>query len=1009
MPIRSSRKFVLVAILMVGLALAATVAMLLVVRADVRQSRDSLQHQQATIVQMQALAIGQTIAQQAHGLLYLSKKRNVRTLAAGDASQIVQIEQDFAAFLVEHPDYRSIALIDKDRKSVFEFDRTSTGVTITALPWSQDALTHVQANEAMATPTGKVFISPLTAIPGNTPGSTRGASIRFSTPMVDDDGRLHGAVEIEFSADRLLQELGQLNRTAIGRLVLLDNMGRILFDDDSGWHGPGTAATSADLQGVDRGLAGWARQHGSAQSEWNGDLLTQVKLCATTAACDEGDATKLAFLPHGQPWRLLRMIHSGDGDDLGILGPRYWPFLAVYLVQLTLFAAAAFFGIRLFATTRKLQSNERQLRRTGALIEAFVDNNPIAIFIKNRKGRYLYANRAEAARCNRDVDDLLGQQDAEFHSRDETALLRAEDAEVLNRGAAQEFTHSLRLPAGERHYTSFKFPLPDPEGGQPNIAAIETDITDRIKAEAEVERHAGILAAIFDAAPDGILFLDDSGRVESVNSSALRLFDRPREDVLGANIEQLIAEPAREDFVRKCRELVGKVSADSDPVLQMDEGEGLRKDGQTFPLEISFGIAVIGHRRFVICIARDVSQRKQAEAQLQRSQKMEAIGQLSGGMAHDFNNLLGVILGNLDILERALASNDEALKRIRAAQRAAERGADLNVRLLTFSRRQSLKAQPHDVNVLLVELIAMLPQTLGPDIRIVNKLGVELPAVLIDDSGFESALLNLAINARDAMPSGGTLTFTSRLVDLGPEQAAVTGAEVPEGTYVLVSVSDTGQGIDKAILPRVFEPFFSTKPRGKGTGLGLSMVYGFIKQSRGHTTIYSEVDRGTTVNLYLPVDERAAVERNGANRNRFDELPSRRSQQANQDFTILAVDDELGLLEVTVLFLREEGYRVLDAVDGRTALEICGEEDRIDLLLTDIVMPGYMNGVELATAVRVWHPSIQVLYMSGFPSSGLTMRTGLPVDGPVLNKPFSRHALLDFVQKRLGGGQTLND
>ena len=994
------KKVILFASLMLGLAIATTMAVVWVVQSDARQARDALQQQQATVVQMQGLVIDRMIATQVHGLLYLSRKRNVRGLAAGDMAQLQEVEDDFGAFLDEQLDYQSITLIDTDQHRAVAFDRSPTGASTRALPYSTAALAPYHVRESLAGRAGQVWISPLAPLSGTLPAST----MRLVTPLVDDSGQVHGVIAVDFSAQRLWQQLGKLNLALAGRLYLLNQAGQILFVSG---HPPSSATGTAAPGKLDPDLAAWARRHGSVQAMRHGALLTQVMLCATTSGCQHDDATRTAFLPSDQPWRLLRVITAGQGGyDPSLLGGRDRPFMIIYLALLALLLTGALFGAKLFSTMRKLQRNQRQLRQSGALIEAFVNNNPIAIFIRDRTGRYLYVNRAQAARFGLQPSDLLGRKSDSLLADDEIATVRAEDDEVVRRATAVEFMHQLRLPAGDRHYTSFKFPLTDPDTGQLNIAAIETDISERIKAEGDAEHHAAMLSAIFDAAPDGIVFLDQQGCVESANASALRLFGYTKDEMASVTIDALVAEPVREGFLGKLQALFEPNQVTTEAVSQLQVLDGLRKDGHTFPLEMSVGLASVSNHRFVGCMVRDISQRKQVEAQLQRSQKMEAIGQLTGGMAHDFNNLLGVILGNLDLLERALGENEAALKRVYAARRAAERGADLNVRLLAFSRRQSLKPQSHDVNALLIELLAMLPQTLGPDLRLVHKLAGNLPSVLIDASGFESALLNLAINARDAMPYGGTLTFSSRLIELGDHHVAVIGDEVPAGSYVLVSVSDTGQGIDKEILGRVFEPFFSTKPRGKGTGLGLAMVYGFIKQSKGHTTIYSEVGKGTTINLHLPVDERTASDSqsDAAIADQSGELAPRvRMTAAARDCTILVVDDELGLLEVTSLFLREQGYQVLDAADGQSALDIARDEKRIDLLLTDIVMPGYMNGVELAKAVRVLHPSIRMLYMSGFPSSGLTLRTGLPVDEPVLNKPFSRKALVDAVQRQMGG------
>ncbi len=362
---------------------------------------------------------------------------------------------------------------------------------------------------------------------------------------------------------------------------------------------------------------------------------------------------------------------------------------------------------------------------------------------------------------------------------------------------------------------------------------------------------------------------------------------------------------------------------------------------------------------------------------------MEALGQLTGGMAHDFNNLLGVIIGNLDLLERYVEATPKAHARVRTAQRAAIRGSELTKRLLAFARRQELNPQPTQVNNMIQELLEMLPRTLGPDIRIVAKLAEDLPSATVDAAGLESTLLNLAINARDAMPGGGRLSLATALVTLDHDYAAVKSGELKAGSYVQISVSDTGCGIPPDGLGKVFEPFFTTKPRGKGTGLGLAMVYGFVKQSYGNIRIYSEVGVGTTFTIYLPMADAGVAARPALAR-------ARASSGSGVTGTVLVVDDEVDLLEIAVTYCEELGLTVLRATDGPSALEIADGAVHVDLLLTDVVMPGGLNGVALAAKLRVRYPKLKVAYCSGFPSSALAERSQLRVDGPLINKPYQK-------------------
>ena len=392
-------------------------------------------------------------------------------------------------------------------------------------------------------------------------------------------------------------------------------------------------------------------------------------------------------------------------------------------------------------------------------------------------------------------------------------------------------------------------------------------------------------------------------------------------------------------------------------------------------------------------IATDITERKTLESQYRQSQKMEALGQLTGGVAHDFNNLLGVILGNLDLLERLVADNEAAAKRVQTAQKAVLRGEDLTRRLLAFSHRQQLNPAPTRLDKSIQNVIAMASRVLGPEITIKMNLDKSVPLVFVDASGLENALLNLAVNARDAMPKGGSLTIATGLSDLEESYPPVQAGDIKPGRYARITLSDTGEGMSRETLQRVFEPFFTTKPRGKGTGLGLAMVYGFVKQSGGIVRIYSEMGQGTTVSFFLPL---------------ADHIPLPAPTVVDHDLrskagvTVLVVDDEVALLEIAVAYAEEMGCRVLQATDGPSALATVQREPGIELLLTDIIMPGGMNGVELAGKVRQLLPEIKVIYSSGFPSDALAESNGTTVDGPLLTKPYQRNDFVAAVRREIG-------
>jgi PAS domain S-box-containing protein len=372
----------------------------------------------------------------------------------------------------------------------------------------------------------------------------------------------------------------------------------------------------------------------------------------------------------------------------------------------------------------------------------------------------------------------------------------------------------------------------------------------------------------------------------------------------------------------------------------------------------------------------DITERKHLEQQLMHAQKLEAVGKLTGGIAHDFNNMLSVVIGNLDLLEKQLKGNKAAARFAKTALDGALRCADLTQRLLTFSRRQPLRSKRVDLNELVSAMTELLRRTLGDRIEIVfTAPDGGLWPVMIDPTQIESALVNLALNARDAMPDGGRLAIEMRNLDL-PEASPETG--LAAGSYVTIAVADTGSGIPQEVLPRVFEPFFTTKEIGQGTGLGLSTTYGFIKQSGGHIAIDSEIGRGTTVTIYLPrspEDAGAATDAGSANAARADadgggpQPDAMLSYRAAEGEAVLIVEDDPDVREIAVATFEEMGFRVLQAANAKAALDLIGntaETDQLRLLFTDIVMPGGMSGRDLAREARLRRADLKVLFASGY-------------------------------------------
>ncbi len=392
---------------------------------------------------------------------------------------------------------------------------------------------------------------------------------------------------------------------------------------------------------------------------------------------------------------------------------------------------------------------------------------------------------------------------------------------------------------------------------------------------------------------------------------------------------------------------------------------------------------------------QDITELKQAEEQLRQAQKMEAVGQLTGGVAHDFNNLLAVISLNAEFVREALEEGSSAAESLESMTRVADRGAELTHRLLAFSRQQTLESKVTDANGLVTGMTGMLRRTLGETVEIETALAEGLWRTLVDPNQLENALLNLAINARDAMPKGGKLTIETANVRLDEDHAAAQGDLAP-GDYVRLSVSDSGTGMAPEVIARVFEPFFTTKDVGRGTGLGLSMVYGFVKQSGGHVTVASEEGRGTTINLYLPKSEAAA---------QAAEAPATAEEPPVRGETVLVVEDDADIRRLIAKILDGLGYRVLEAGDGAQALAALERAPGVDLLLSDVVLPGGRSGPEIVAEAQRHHPGLKSLFMSGYAPGGMSHQGRLPEGAALLKKPFTKHDLAQKVRAVLDGSQ----
>lgn len=379
---------------------------------------------------------------------------------------------------------------------------------------------------------------------------------------------------------------------------------------------------------------------------------------------------------------------------------------------------------------------------------------------------------------------------------------------------------------------------------------------------------------------------------------------------------------------------------------------------------------------------------------MRRTQKMDAIGQLTGGIAHDFNNILGIILGNISLLNPLVTNNVKVRKRVEAIEKSAQRAADLTKQLLGFSRQQSSQVVTTDINHLIEDMKNLVSRSVTPEVMIEHHFTPDLWLTELDPGDFEDALMNLLINARDAMEGGGRIVIETNNVTLDDAFCNQT-SDLAAGDYIQLAVTDSGSGISSDDQDRIFEPFFSTKPRGKGTGLGLAMVFGFVKRSHGHINVYSEHGIGTTFRLYLPRSESTDTPEARKSQNQKNELPWGKE-------TILVVDDEMELLELAKELLSTLGYTVLSATSGKEALEQLSENSDISLLFTDIVMPGGMSGYELAELARVSHPKLKILLTSGYTDKSLPQDGTERFQGQLISKPYTQTELAQRIRTVLG-------
>ena len=642
---------------------------------------------------------------------------------------------------------------------------------------------------------------------------------------------------------------------------------------------------------------------------------------------------------------------------------------------------------RLLRTLRREAASERNLRsERESLFSAVVESSNDAIITKLLDGPITGWNGAAERLFGFTAAETVGEN-IDIIVPPERRTEISDVVERIRRGEPIELYETVRMHKDGRSIdVSLSIsPIRTASGKIVGISMAARDITENKQTQKALTQEMEERRRIFDTSNDLILVTDTSGNFIQVSPSVTAILGYQPSDMIGHSAVEFIHPDDLENTRSEMR------AARRGQNKRNFETRYIDKEGKAVALNWTGTWSEPVRRHFFI--GRDLTEKQAAEAQLRHVQKMDAIGQLTGGVAHDFNNILTVITGTIGILEDAVAGEPQLAAIARLIDEAAERGANLTKHLLAFARKQPLQPLEVDVNSLVLEAAKLLQPTLGEHIEITPLLAEDAWTALADPSQLTTAVLNLALNARDAMPNGGKLALETSNVYLDENYASMQD-EVAAGNYVMIAVSDTGTGIPAALLERVFDPFFTTKEVGKGTGLGLSMVFGFVKQSGGHIKLYSEEGHGTSVKIYLP---RAT----GLNQTAAEALVSVDIEGGSE--AVLVVEDDPLVRRYVMTQIESLGYTTLEAANATDALHVIDNGANIDLLFTDVIMPGHMNGRQLVDEALKRRPGLKTLYTSGYTENAIVHHGRLDSGVLLLAKPYRKSELARMIRLALGG------
>ena len=623
---------------------------------------------------------------------------------------------------------------------------------------------------------------------------------------------------------------------------------------------------------------------------------------------------------------------------------------------------------------------------TEEKLKTLSENTSDIIMLHGKRGEISYVTPAAERHLGVNLDDIVGKQSlGVLHPEDEKTMATTWNKTVYKNGQPLHCDVRFRTVAGD--YLWFEChsePVKDETGKV--IAAVTTarNITEYKLAE----NKALSLGRIIEDSLNEIYILDaKTFKFVSVNRGGRENLGYSAEELQDLTLADISPGHTNAKFKEKVKPLL---AGEKEQIYF--ESIHQRKDGSKYDIEVYLQYTKMATQPVYVAIIEDITERKMAAEKLRQAQKMEAVGNLSGGIAHDFNNLLTAIQGSLQLLELVEPDlSGDARECLNIAIKSTKRGGDLTHRLLAFSRKQTLKPKLVEVNDLVGGMIPMLRRTIDESIGIETNLFPRESYVKVDDAELENCILNLTVNARDAMPEGGRLIFEVDEVEI--KETTVGGREIQPGNYVVVSVSDTGTGMSADVLEQIFEPFFSTKGVEKGTGLGLSMVYGFVKQSGGHISVYSELGEGTTFKLFLKKTRGGRITQ--------EEKKKNRNLSTKETGTILLVEDDEGVMKFISRALKAKGYTILEVEDGPSAVLVMKDHQEIDLLLSDVVLPKGMTGADVGKEFEKIHPGKPIIYSSGYTGRAIKKEGWLKEGEELLSKPYDIDVLYDLIKTKL--------